>query len=110
MDQENALSTMKKAKKSELDDSNHTGTSSHKREGAGGACGDDADDGDAKMFPQRLMEILSDEEKTGDSIGWLPHGRAFVVKDRKLFGDEVLPRYFSRRAKFSSFVRKLNRW
>jgi hypothetical protein len=67
------------------------------------------EDDDSKIFPQRLMEILSDE-RYNDSISWLPHGRAFVIKNRKLFGETVMPKYFSRKAKYSSFTRKLNRW
>lgn len=67
------------------------------------------EDDDSKIFPQRLMEILSDE-CYNDSISWLPHGRAFVIKNRKLFGETVMPKYFSRKAKYSSFTRKLNRW
>jgi hypothetical protein len=67
------------------------------------------EDDDSKIFPQRLMEILSDEQYN-ESISWLPHGRAFVIKNRKLFGETVMPRYFSRKAKYSSFTRKLNRW
>jgi HSF-type DNA-binding len=74
----------------------------------GGKGGNDEDD-DSKIFPQRLMEILSDEENQC-AIGWLPHGRAFVIKSRKLFSELVMPKYFSRKAKYSSFTRKLNRW
>jgi len=66
-------------------------------------------DDDSKIFPQRLMEILA-EEDNHDAICWLPHGRAFVVRDRNLFAEKVMPRYFSRNAKYSSFTRKLNRW
>jgi hypothetical protein len=64
---------------------------------------------DSKIFPQRLMEILSDP-RSQESICWLPHGRAFAVRKRDLFSELVLPRYFSRKAKYSSFTRKLNRW
>lgn len=67
------------------------------------------EDDDSKIFPQRLMEILSNE-RFNEAICWLPHGRAFVIKNRKLFGETVMPRYFSRKAKYSSFTRKLNRW
>lgn len=66
-------------------------------------------DDDSKIFPQRLMEILSEEDNQ-DAICWLPHGRAFIVRDRNLFADKVMPKYFSRHAKYSSFTRKLNRW
>jgi hypothetical protein len=67
------------------------------------------EDDDSKIFPQRLMEILGDERNI-TAICWLPHGRAFVIKSRKLFAELVMPRYFSRKAKYSSFTRKLNRW
>ena len=70
--------------------------------------GDDEED-DSKIFPQRLMEILADEENQ-DAICWLPHGRSFLVRNRDLFAEKVMPRYFSRKAKYSSFTRKLNRW
>jgi HSF-type DNA-binding len=66
-------------------------------------------DDDSKIFPQRLMEILSDPRSAG-IIEWLPHGRAFLVRDRALFAEKVMPLYFSRHAKYSSFTRKLNRW
>jgi hypothetical protein len=70
----------------------------------------DADiDDDSKIFPQRLMEILQDE-RNAEAIRWLPHGRGFIVTSRELFQERVMPRYFSRKAKYSSFTRKLNRW
>jgi len=67
------------------------------------------DDDDSKIFPQRLMEILGDETNQ-EAICWLPHGRAFIVRNRTLFSELVMPKYFSRKAKYSSFARKLNRW
>lgn len=68
------------------------------------------DDGDenAKIFPQRLMEILSDPSNH-DAISWLPHGRAFIIVNRQKFANMVLPKYF-RKTKYTSFTRKLNRW
>jgi hypothetical protein len=71
----------------------------------------DADDDDyrAKIFPQRLMELLSDE-RNNDCIAWLPHGRAFIIRNRKLFAEKVMPKFFPRKSKYSSFTRKLNRW
>jgi hypothetical protein len=69
----------------------------------------DIEDDDSKIFPQRLMEILNDEQNS-ESICWLPHGKSFVVRSRSLFAERVMPRYFSRKAKYSSFTRKLNRW
>lgn len=73
----------------------------------------DLEDGDdefqAKIFPQRLMELLSDE-RNSDCIAWLPHGRAFIIRNRRLFAEKVMPKFFPRRSKYSSFTRKLNRW
>ena len=62
-----------------------------------------------QIFPQRLMAILSDE-RNSDCIAWLPHGRAFIIRDRKLFAEKVICKFFTRKAKYSSFTRKLNRW
>lgn len=69
---------------------------------------DDEDD-DSKIFPMRLHEILNDEAHV-NAICWLPHGKAFVIRDRKIFAEKVMPKFFSRKAKYSSFTRKLNRW
>lgn len=70
---------------------------------------EDEDDFRAKIFPQRLMELLSDE-RNSDCIAWLPHGRAFIIRNRKLFAEKVMPKFFPRKSKYSSFTRKLNRW
>jgi hypothetical protein len=69
----------------------------------------DADDDCQYIFPQRLMSILSDE-RNHDAICWLPHGRGFIIRNRKLFAEKVMPRFFPRKSKYSSFTRKLNRW
>lgn len=55
------------------------------------------------------MEIL-DDEKNHETIAWLPHGRAFVVLRRKALEQKILPKYFHKQSKYSSFTRKLNRW
>ena len=70
---------------------------------------DGDEDDDSKIFPQKLMEILSDE-RFSEAISWLPHGKAFVIRNRDLFAENVMPQFFSRKAKYSSFTRKLNRW
>jgi hypothetical protein len=57
----------------------------------------------------QMMEMLSDERHVG-IVCWLPHGKGFVILDKKRFSNEVMPKYFSRKAKFTSFTRKLNRW
>lgn len=64
---------------------------------------------DSKIFPQKLMEILSNPDNQ-EAICWLPHGKAFIIRNRSLFAEKIMPRYFSRKAKYSSFTRKLNRW
>jgi len=62
----------------------------------------------AKIFPQRLMEILS-EPSNNDAITWLPHGKAFIIINHEKLLNTVLPKYF-RKTKYTSFTRKLNRW
>jgi hypothetical protein len=64
---------------------------------------------EAENFPQKLMNILSDPDNDG-VITWLPNGRSFVIRNRKLFAEKVMPKFFPRKAKYSSFTRKLNRW
>lgn len=59
-------------------------------------------------FPQRLMDILSNEEHS-DVISWLPHGKGFIIYKKKKFAVRVMPKYF-KQSKFTSFTRKLNRW
>lgn len=67
------------------------------------------DEGDATFFPRKLMSILADPLNQ-EAISWLPEGDAFVIHDGDRFVEAVLPNYFPRQAKFSSFTRKLNRW
>ena len=64
---------------------------------------------DSMLFPQKLMDILADP-RNQETISWLPDGKSFVIRDRTLFAEIVMPRYFPRKAKYSSFTRKLNRW
>ena len=59
-------------------------------------------------FPLQMMDILSNEDPS--IIRWLPHGKGFIVADKKRFAAEVMPKYFSRASKYTSFTRKLNRW
>lgn len=56
----------------------------------------------------QLHDLLSDEANS-DAIAWLPHGKGFVIRNKKIFSDVTLPKYF-KEAKFTSFTRKLNRW
>ena len=61
-----------------------------------------------KNFPETLFAVISDKEND-HIISWLPHGKGFIVHDKKLFESEILPRYFDG-AKFTSFTRRLKRW
>jgi len=70
---------------------------------------EDCDDDCQYIFPQRLMSVLADEANH-EAICWLPHGRAFIIRNRNLFAEKVMPRFFPRKSKYSSFTRKLNRW
>ena len=42
-------------------------------------------------------------------ISWLPHGRAFRVKNKEMFVSSLMSAYF-KQAKFKSFQRQLNLW
>lgn len=59
-------------------------------------------------FPQKLMKIL-DDERNAEIVSWLPHGRAFLIFQKKRFETELMPTLF-KQSKFTSFTRKLNRW
>lgn len=67
-----------------------------------------------EIFPQKLMEILSDKSLS-DIVCWLPHGISFVVLRPDIFTAKVLPKYLPpidarSGTKYPSFTRKLNRW
>ncbi|KAL7477685.1 hypothetical protein ACHAW6_003480 [Cyclotella cf. meneghiniana] len=68
-------------------------------------------------FPQQLMDVIERETTNGSTtstgekvLEWLPNGDAFIIRDKALLEREVLPRHFSAKCKFMSFVRKLYRW
>ena len=68
-------------------------------------------------FPQQLMDVIERETANGSStsagekvLEWLPNGDAFIIRDKALFEREVLPKHFSAKCKFMSFVRKLYRY
>jgi len=56
----------------------------------------------------QLMEIL-DDKNNEHIITWLPHGKAFIIYQKKKFATEILTKYF-KESKYTSFTRKLNRW
>jgi hypothetical protein len=63
--------------------------------------------GVTQPFPEKLMEMLTAEPDNQTLCGWLPHGRAFIVRKPKQFTQEIMPKYF-RQSKLTSFQRQLN--
>ena len=61
------------------------------------------------FFPCLLHDIVS-EESYSEVIRWKPDGKAFIIVDKKIFLEKILPRYFPNVRKFSSFARRLTRW
>lgn len=59
-------------------------------------------------FPQKLMAVL-ETDQLSDVITWLPHGKGFIILQKKKFASDIMPLYF-KHSKFTSFTRKLNRW
>lgn len=49
--------------------------------------------GVTQPFPEKLHEMLTMEANKTDSVYWLPHGRAFIVRNPKDFTQNVMPRY-----------------
>lgn len=56
-----------------------------------------------QFFPDKLFQCLIDMAKEGreDILGFVPHGRAFVVHKPEQFEAEVMPRYFNSISKWS---------
>ena len=63
----------------------------------------------AVNFPEILYEIISNEKDNHAVISWLPHGKGFVIHDKKVFSEKILPNHFDG-AKYTSFTRRLKRW
>jgi len=69
-------------------------------------------------FPRQLMDVIEHQSTKGGAVTvsgervleWLPSGDAFIIRDKVVLEKEVLPRHFSAKCKFMSFVRKLYRW
>mmetsp|Transcript_7586 Transcript_7586/g.9732 ORF Transcript_7586/g.9732 Transcript_7586/m.9732 type:complete len:321 (-) Transcript_7586:272-1234(-) len=60
-------------------------------------------------FPQTLYQMLMKAEAMNfsDIISFLPHGRAFIVRDKSRFERMVMPKFFAHKS-FKSFRRQVN--
>ncbi|KAH8051613.1 hypothetical protein JL720_15101 [Aureococcus anophagefferens] len=61
-------------------------------------------------FPEKVSDLVnrySDVPEDEAIVSWCEDGRAFIVRDRTRFCEEVLPAYFSHN-KWASFTRMLN--
>ncbi|KAL7465621.1 hypothetical protein ACHAXS_005930 [Conticribra weissflogii] len=52
--------------------------------------------------------MINNEASTG-CVEWLPDNKGFVINQKKVFSNTVLPEYFGK-AKYTSFTRRLKRW
>ena len=59
-------------------------------------------------FPMKLYDMLSNPDNH-HAISWMPHGRAWKVRQKDLFMRTICPKYFSQ-TKFESFIRQANGW
>ena len=57
-------------------------------------------------FPEMLYQMLmkADAMNFSDIISFLPHGRAFIVRDKSRFERMVMPKFFAHKS-FKSFRR-----
>jgi hypothetical protein len=71
----------------------------------------------ALNFPQQLMCLIERETVDDNAVNidkekaieWLSTGDKFIIRDKSTLETGVLPKYFSNKCKFMSFVRKLYR-
>ena len=64
---------------------------------------------DTITFPAKLRLVLSNPELS-HIVSWLPHGCAWKIHQSKQFVDIVMPRYFEKQSKLTSFTRQVNGW
>eukprot|EP00533_Pseudo-nitzschia_delicatissima_P001047 CAMPEP_0116109922 /NCGR_PEP_ID=MMETSP0327-20121206/17604_1 /TAXON_ID=44447 /ORGANISM="Pseudo-nitzschia delicatissima, Strain B596" /LENGTH=532 /DNA_ID=CAMNT_0003602987 /DNA_START=50 /DNA_END=1645 /DNA_ORIENTATION=+ len=62
--------------------------------------------GVTQPFPEKLHTMLNNDDDPS-IVGWLPHGRAFLVRKPSEFTKTIMPKYF-RQTKLTSFQRQLN--
>ena len=63
------------------------------------------------LFPTKVFKMLNGVEELGltSAVSWLPHGHAFIIKDKELFINTVVPKFF-KAIKIRSFQRQLHLW
>ena len=67
-----------------------------------------------QQFPEKLYHMLELADAQGfgpssNAVSWLPNGRAFSVRDEKVFMESIVPLFFHQ-TKLRSFKRQLNLW
>jgi hypothetical protein len=73
-------------------------------------CGGPGNSGGVPVpFPFKLHAMLDQIEADGfaNVVSWQPHGRSFVIHDKKSFVAKIMPQYFNQ-TKLTSFQRQLN--
>lgn len=69
----------------------------------------DEDSSNSTTFPERLYDILSCPD-VSDIVTWMPHGRSWTILKPKAFESVVLPKLYSTKCKYTSFLRQANGW
>ncbi len=91
--------------KKDKEDTKH---SSSKKRGRGNKVGKTGNDSFVGFmgtnFPARLHDLLSHENGISDTITWLPHGRSWIVRDKKKFLESVAPSHFQVRTIMNPFT------
>eukprot|EP00561_Arcocellulus_cornucervis_P013398 CAMPEP_0185799364 /NCGR_PEP_ID=MMETSP1322-20130828/283_1 /TAXON_ID=265543 /ORGANISM="Minutocellus polymorphus, Strain RCC2270" /LENGTH=624 /DNA_ID=CAMNT_0028494935 /DNA_START=87 /DNA_END=1961 /DNA_ORIENTATION=- len=98
----------KRPKFDQDDDELHPGIQ-ERRASIASTGGDKSISRSGESFPQQLMKMLNDPANS-EIVAWVPSGDAFMVHSKDQFVTEVMPAYFGKQSKFTSFTRKLNRW
>ena len=98
----------KRPKFDQDDDELHPGIQ-ERRASIASTGGDKSSSRGGESFPQQLMKMLNDPANS-EIVAWVPSGDAFMVHSKDQFVTEVMPAYFGKQSKFTSFTRKLNRW
>ena len=60
-------------------------------------------------FPVKLYQMLvwTEQQDLQSVVGWQPHGRSFLVRQKQRFVRDIMPEFFQQ-SKMSSFQRQLN--